>query len=150
MNLGDFFLRFRQRAGMGWAQRQQVCSTHHVIEQRGWWEAPVEVAISSPAIPFRHLCSRVTTYKRILLFLCRAIARRITSLPPRDRFRTRWRISGGWCGNGSATPLLCSQKFKRGSRYVSHGCQLRSKAVAVNACKIWALILEKLFAAYKF
>lgn len=74
--------------------------------------------------------------------LRRAIGRRITSSPPRDRSHTRWRISGGWCGSGSATPSLCLQKFRRGSRYVSYSGWLQSRAA--NVGKIWALMLNYL------
>lgn len=73
---------------------------------------------------FGHSHPHVSLHSRVS-FLCRAIARRITSLPLKDRCPIPWRISGGWCGSGSATPSSCSQKFRRGSRYASHSCFLK-------------------------
>jgi len=147
VNMGDFFLRFWQGARMGRAGCRQVGRNHRALEQPR--EAPLEGAISSPTTTTRPVPPR-SRRERVLLSLRRAIARRITSLPRRDRSRTRWRISGGWCGSGSATPSLCSPKFKRGSRYVSCGRQLQSQALAVDTSKIWALMLDKLFVARKF
>lgn len=116
----------------------QTCSTHHTVKQWGSWEAPVWAVISIS----RHPRPRVSRCEQPASCLRRAIGRRITSSPPRDRSRTRWRISGGWCGSGSATPLLCSRKFRRGSRYVSYSGWLQSRAG--NAGEISALMLNYL------
>lgn len=123
--------------GTGFART--ITLVRSVADGTGW---------SSDLLPDRHLPSllnfRVTTSMwHVMGFLRRAIARRIISLPRRARCRTRWRISGAWCGSGSATPSWCSPKFRRGSRYVSHSHQLcEQRQVAVNTCKMWAWILE--------
>lgn len=46
----------------------------------------------------------------------RATDRRTTSSPLRALSHTRWKTSGGWCGNGNVTPSSCSPSSRRGSR----------------------------------
>lgn len=69
-------------------------------------------------------CTLINLYKAEECVFCfllrrRATDRRTTSSPPRALCHTQWRISGGWCGSGSVTPLSCSQSSRRGSRWAT-------------------------------